>query len=148
MDAAVGMHSHFREIGAYFSAERSGRLPVRTSMCLLGDPRPKSIVPDAFRAGLVTGTGHDMLRVGPVKIFTDGSAGGRTAWMWCCAYTTDGSTTFAAAAGWEQTIIWSTGTSRHGRTGWTRPSMRRCPTLCPCGKSVTRWHSLAIAWTS
>ena len=81
MDAAVGMHSHFREIGAYFTAERSGRLPVRTSMCLLGDPGPKSIVPDCHRAGLVTGAGHDMLRVGPVKIFTDGSAGGRTAWM-------------------------------------------------------------------
>jgi len=81
MDAAVGMHSHFREIGAYFTAERDGRLPVRTSMCLLGDPGPKSIVPDAHRAGLVTGVGHDMLRVGPVKIFTDGSAGGRTAWM-------------------------------------------------------------------
>jgi predicted amidohydrolase YtcJ len=81
MDAAVGMHSHFREIGAYFSAERSDRLPVRTSMCLLGDPGPKSIIPEAFGAGLVTGTGHDMLRVGPVKIFTDGSAGGRTAWM-------------------------------------------------------------------
>jgi predicted amidohydrolase YtcJ len=81
MDAAVGMHSHFREIGAYFAAERSGRLPVRTYMCLLGDPGPKSIVPEAFAAGLVTGTGHDMLRVGPVKIFTDGSAGGRTAWM-------------------------------------------------------------------
>ena len=75
------MHSHFREIGAYFTAERSGRLPVRTSMCLLGDPGPKSIVPDCHRAGLVTGAGHDMLRVGPVKIFTDGSAGGRTAWM-------------------------------------------------------------------
>jgi predicted amidohydrolase YtcJ len=81
MDAAVGMHSHFREINAYFTAERTGRLPVRTSMCLLGDPGPKSIVPDAHRAGLVTGVGHDMLRVGPVKIFTDGSAGGRTAWM-------------------------------------------------------------------
>jgi len=38
-------------------------------------------VPDCHRAGLVTGAGHDMLRVGPVKIFTDGSAGGRTAWM-------------------------------------------------------------------
>jgi predicted amidohydrolase YtcJ len=81
MDAAVGIHSHFREIGAYFTAERAGRLPVRTYMCLLGDPGPKSIVPDAHRAGLVTGVGHDMLRVGPVKIFTDGSAGGRTAWM-------------------------------------------------------------------
>jgi predicted amidohydrolase YtcJ len=81
MDAAVGMHGHFREIGAYFTAEREGRLPVRTSMCLLGDPGPKSIVPDAHRAGLVTGVGHDMLRIGPVKIFTDGSAGGRTAWM-------------------------------------------------------------------
>ena len=44
---------------------------MRTSMCLLGDPGPKSIVPDAHRAGLVTGVGHDMLRVGPVKIFTE-----------------------------------------------------------------------------
>ena len=68
--------------GFYTSeVEEPRRLPVRTSMCLLGDPGPKSIVLEAFAAGLVSGTGHDMLRVGPVKIFTDGSAGGRTAWM-------------------------------------------------------------------
>jgi predicted amidohydrolase YtcJ len=30
---------------------------------------------------VVTGVGDSMLRVGPVKIFTDGSAGGRTAAM-------------------------------------------------------------------
>jgi len=80
MDAAVGMHSHFREIGAYFAPSvappAGARLDVACSA--IG---PKSIVPQAFAAGLVTGTGHDLLRVGPVKIFTDGSAGGRTAWM-------------------------------------------------------------------
>ena len=31
--------------------------------------------------GLVSGVGDDWLRVGAVKIFLDGSAGGRTAWM-------------------------------------------------------------------
>ncbi|MGH7050488.1 MAG: amidohydrolase, partial [Acetobacteraceae bacterium] len=34
-----------------------------------------------FEAGLVSGTGDPMLMIGAVKIFLDGSAGGRTAWM-------------------------------------------------------------------
>jgi predicted amidohydrolase YtcJ len=38
-------------------------------------------VEDCWRAGLVTGTGDDMMRIGGVKLFLDGSAGGRTAWM-------------------------------------------------------------------
>ena len=80
MDAAVGMRSGFREIRAYNEAKRTRRLPVRTYQCLLGDPG-KSIVDACFEAGLVTGAGDDMLKIGPVKIFTDGSAGGRTAAM-------------------------------------------------------------------
>jgi predicted amidohydrolase YtcJ len=46
----------------------------------MGDPGV-SIVEDCWRAGLVTGTGDDMMRIGGVKLFLDGSAGGRTAWM-------------------------------------------------------------------
>jgi hypothetical protein len=80
MDAAVGQRGGFDEIPAYFEAKRAGRLPVRTWLCLLGDPG-RGIVERCHEAGLVSGTGDDMLKVGAVKIFLDGSAGGRTAWM-------------------------------------------------------------------
>ena len=79
MDAAVGMRSQYREVAAYRRAQRTGRLPVRTNMCLLGGHN--GIVEQCFADGLVTGAGDDWLSVGPVKIFTDGSAGGRTAAM-------------------------------------------------------------------
>ncbi len=80
MDAAVGMAAGFDEIRAYHLALRDGRLPVRVWQVLLGDP-DRSIVEECHAAGLVSGVGCDMLRVGAVKIFLDGSAGGRTAWM-------------------------------------------------------------------
>lgn len=80
MEAATGMTAGFAEIAAYHRAKREGRLPVRAWLTLLGDPG-RSIVPQAHAAGLVSGTGDDMLMVGAVKIFLDGSAGGRTAWM-------------------------------------------------------------------
>ena len=80
MDAAVGMLAGFSEIAAYHRAKREGRLPVRTWLTLLGDPG-RSIVPQCHAAGLVSGTGDDMPMTGAVKIFLDGSAGGRTAWM-------------------------------------------------------------------
>ncbi|MEM9763626.1 MAG: amidohydrolase [Pseudomonadota bacterium] len=80
MDAAVGMICGARELAAYRTAQRTGRLPVRTYQCLLGDP-PHGIAQEAAAEGLITGHGCDMLRIGPVKIFTDGSAGGRTAAM-------------------------------------------------------------------
>jgi predicted amidohydrolase YtcJ len=80
MDAAVGHVAGLPEIRAYELAKLSGRLPVRVWLTLLGDPG-KSIVEDCWRMGLVSGAGDDMLRVGAVKIFLDGSAGGRTAWM-------------------------------------------------------------------
>ncbi|HVK92480.1 MAG TPA: amidohydrolase, partial [Mycoplana sp.] len=80
MDAAVGQISGFAEIQAYEMAKLAGRLPVRVWLTLLGDPGV-SIVEDCWRAGLISGAGDDMLRVGGVKIFLDGSAGGRTAWM-------------------------------------------------------------------
>ncbi|MEO4000847.1 amidohydrolase [Mesorhizobium sp. CAU 1732] len=80
MDAAVGQVSGLSEIRAYELAKLAGRLPVRVWLTLLGDPG-KSIVEDCWKMGLVSGAGDDMLRVGAVKIFLDGSAGGRTAWM-------------------------------------------------------------------
>ncbi|OCP35587.1 amidohydrolase [Ensifer sp. LC163] len=80
MDAAVGQVAGFDEIKAYNLAKLSNRLPVRTWLVLLGDPKV-SIVPQSYEAGLVSGVGDDMLKVGAVKIFLDGSAGGRTAWM-------------------------------------------------------------------
>ncbi|SFB87372.1 hypothetical protein SAMN05428997_102419 [Bosea sp. CRIB-10] len=80
MDAAVGMVTGFNEIAAYHKAKRDGRLPVRTWLALLGD-EGRSIVPQCHAAGLISGTGDDMLMIGAVKIFLDGSAGGRTAWM-------------------------------------------------------------------
>lgn len=80
MDAAVGQKAGFAEIAAYHRAKRDGRLPVRTWLTLLGDDG-RSIVPQCHAAGLISGTGDDMLMIGAVKLFLDGSAGGRTAWM-------------------------------------------------------------------
>lgn len=80
MDAAVGQVAGFDEIRAYNIAKLQKRLPVRTWLVLLGDPGP-SIVEKCYEAGLVSGVGDDMLTVGAVKIFLDGSAGARTAWM-------------------------------------------------------------------
>ncbi|MEZ2407696.1 amidohydrolase [Bosea sp. RCC_152_1] len=80
MDAAVGQKGGFGEIAAYHRAKRDGRLPVRTWLTLLGDDG-RSIVPQCYEAGLISGTGDEMLMVGAVKLFLDGSAGGRTAWM-------------------------------------------------------------------
>ncbi len=80
MDAAVGQRGGFGEISAYHRAKREGRLPVRTWLALLGDP-DKSVVSQCYEAGLISGTGDDMLMIGGIKYFLDGSAGGRTAWM-------------------------------------------------------------------
>ncbi len=79
MDAAVGMRAGLEEVAAYHRARREGRLPVRVDMGLLGGEH--GVVERCFELGLVTGSGDDELRVGPVKLFTDGSAGGRTAAM-------------------------------------------------------------------
>lgn len=91
MDAAVGQKAGFAEIAAYHRAKREGRLPVRTWLTLLGD-EGRSIVPQCHAAGLISGTGDDMLMIGAVKLFLDGSAGGRTAWM-TQPYLGDGETT-------------------------------------------------------
>lgn len=80
MDAAIGMNDGWLEWEGYVAARERGRLKVRITGCLIGD-KEKSILDRAMSEGLVTGKGHDMLRVGPVKFFTDGSGSSGTAAM-------------------------------------------------------------------
>jgi predicted amidohydrolase YtcJ len=77
MEAALGMTAGMRELDAYRAAHAAGRLPVRTWLCVYGDPG--GIAERAWQAGARPGEGDDMLRFGAMKLFTDGSAGGLTA---------------------------------------------------------------------
>jgi predicted amidohydrolase YtcJ len=77
MDANVGMVAGAREIEAYRTARAADRLPARTWICLAGNP--DGIAEIAWQSGLRPGDGDAMLRFGAVKVFADGSAGGRTA---------------------------------------------------------------------
>ncbi len=79
MDANVGMSGGFREIAAYRTALAEGRLPVRTWICLAGNP--EGVAEQAWAAGIRPNDGCDMLRFGAMKVFADGSAGGLTAAM-------------------------------------------------------------------
>ena len=56
-----------------------GRLPVRTWICLAGNP--EGIAEQAWEAGIRPNDGCEMLRFGAMKVFADGSAGGLTAAM-------------------------------------------------------------------
>jgi predicted amidohydrolase YtcJ len=79
MDACVGSAGGWADVEAYEAAHAAGRLPVRMTMAMGGGPT--GIAEEAYAKGYVTGRGDAMLRVGPVKFFTDGSAGGCTAAM-------------------------------------------------------------------
>ena len=79
MDANVGMVAGFREVEAYRTARATGRLPVRTWICLAGNP--EGIAEMAWQAGVRPMEGDAMLRFGAMKVFADGSAGGLTAAM-------------------------------------------------------------------
>ncbi|GBC61225.1 amidohydrolase [Desulfonema ishimotonii] len=52
------------------------RLRLRVWTCI-----PGHLMDDAIRLGLRTGMGDDMLRIGHVKLFSDGGLGAHTAWM-------------------------------------------------------------------
>ncbi|WP_417673072.1 amidohydrolase [Pseudodonghicola sp.] len=80
MEAAIGMGIGEGELDAYMKANETGRLPVRVAGTLMGDLE-RNILDYAYGKGLVTGVGDNMFRIGPVKIFTDGSIGGYSAWM-------------------------------------------------------------------
>lgn len=79
MDANVGMSGGIREIDAYRAALADHRLPVRTWICLAGNP--EGIADAAWARGIRPMDGCDMLRFGAMKVFADGSAGGLTAAM-------------------------------------------------------------------
>ncbi|MBV0890937.1 amidohydrolase [Paracoccus sp. Z118] len=80
MEAAIGLHDGWDEMVAYRRARDEGRLPLRVYGCVMAD-KTKSILPQAMAEGLATGQGCEMFRIGPVKMFTDGSAGSKTAAM-------------------------------------------------------------------
>ena len=77
MDAAVGSTAGLAELRAWSEARRSRRLPLRATLCLFGDPG--GVVESTAKHGLVTGLGDEWLKIGPVKLFLDGSAGAGTA---------------------------------------------------------------------
>jgi predicted amidohydrolase YtcJ len=73
-EAAI-QHSH--QFAAYEELARDGELPMRTFTMMLIDDTLDSLA----SLGLHTGFGDAWLRIGPAKVFQDGSGGGRTAAM-------------------------------------------------------------------
>ena len=78
-DPAVGLRKGYMDWQAYLAARRQDRLPIRMYLMPLAGA---SGWPDrAIGMDLMTGDGDEWMRVGPMKLFTDGSAGGKTAAM-------------------------------------------------------------------
>ena len=75
------------ELAAYVAAREQGRLPVRVELMVISDAfhplaaHPSDGIEAGIDLGLRTGFGDDWLRLGPMKVFTDGSLVGRTAAM-------------------------------------------------------------------
>ncbi len=75
------------ELAAYVAAREQGRLHVRAELMVISDAfhplgaHPSDGMETGIDLGLRTGFGDDWLRLGPMKIFTDGSLVGRTAAM-------------------------------------------------------------------
>jgi predicted amidohydrolase YtcJ len=75
------------ELGAYVAAREEGRLNLRVELMVVSDAfhplgaHPADRMETGIDLGLRTGFGDDWLRIGPMKIFTDGSLVGRTAAM-------------------------------------------------------------------
>ena len=79
MDAGVGMRQGYDDFLAYQEARRQCRLPLRAYLSLVGGPA--GIQERALANGLRSGVGDDFLKIGSVKLFTDGAAGSGTAAM-------------------------------------------------------------------
>ncbi len=75
------------ELAAYQLARERGALKVRTTVMIASDlvhdvrAHPHDGVAAALDAGLRTGLGDEWLRIGSLKVFSDGSLIGRTCWM-------------------------------------------------------------------
>ncbi|MDQ3514234.1 MAG: amidohydrolase [Chloroflexota bacterium] len=73
-EAGISNPEQFR---AYQELWAAGELPVRTYLMMMLDETFDRL----SGLGMTTGYGDDTLRIGPVKLFSDGSLGGRTARM-------------------------------------------------------------------
>ncbi len=67
----------FDELRAYQRLWRSGELPIRTYLMMIID----ETLDELIDLGIQTGFGDAHLRIGPAKLFSDGSIGGHTARM-------------------------------------------------------------------
>ena len=78
-DPAVGLREGYKDWCAYNTARRRGRLPQRMYLMPLAGATgwPERIID----MDIMTGDGDAWVRVGPMKLFADGSAGGKTAAM-------------------------------------------------------------------
>ena len=78
-DWRLGTDPHITsdELAAYQELARAGELPVRVYTMMLIDDTLEALA----GLGMRTGWGDDWLRIGPAKLFQDGSGGGRTAAM-------------------------------------------------------------------
>ncbi len=65
------------QLRAYQTLWRSGELPLRSYLMMLID----EMLDDLIGLGIQSGYGDDWLTIGPAKLFSDGSIGGRTARM-------------------------------------------------------------------
>ena len=74
VEAGVGRPEELR---AYQRLRDNGRLPVRTYLMMMID----EMLDDMVALGIRTGFGDEWLRIGPAKLFSDGTIGGRTARM-------------------------------------------------------------------
>jgi len=107
------------ELAAYAAARDSGRLGVRVELMTAGEvlhplgAHPGDNLVAGLDLGIRTGFGDDWLRLGPVKIFADGSLVGRTAALHGAYDGSDGSGYLQAdAADLQAAII-----AAH-RSGW------------------------------
>ena len=75
------------ELAAYQTAREQSRLPVRVELMIASDAlhplagHPEDGLDVGLDLGIRTGFGDDWLRIGPVKVFSDGSLIGHTAAM-------------------------------------------------------------------
>jgi predicted amidohydrolase YtcJ len=78
-DAGLGLRQGVSDLVAYRAAHDAGRLPVRAYVALTGGPGG---IERELRGSTILGdAGGERFKLGPIKLFADGSAGGKTAAM-------------------------------------------------------------------
>jgi predicted amidohydrolase YtcJ len=118
-EAGVGLLSD-QELRAYWEAVETGKLKVRSNLMILaeklieidGEAEEHSFL--GLSQGIHTGWGNDMLRIGPMKMFFDGSLIGKTAAV-NSGYLTEPENTGFYATSEEKIRDWI---MRGHRSGW------------------------------